>query len=257
MALQAFNYTPPAAVGTNELADTFIEYARLSKRLKGMVAHRGVVVLQEQVGLPDDATGYIAYDWTVGTIAATLDNPVRPLTVDLNVPGKVHGRPINFDNSLTLPLMGTNYIGAPLTFDIVTPDMATTVDGTCSIELLNIRNSDQGDAATFVFELAYVPDGDVLADDVANIKTIPVAGEISTDGVTWTALTKVVRWDGVNTFTTSLTLASASTMNIYLKLTFTAESVLGNYSISGRINLPNSRGETDVYGRGTDVFELT
>jgi len=200
-------------------SQAFYDYARLSEGQKQKMTHKGVIVLQAQVGQPGDV-GYIARDTTVGLISAIISYPRSLDSGDL--PGRTLGPLLDFDNSLSYGGSDNN-ISAPMTMTITAPDHAVTVEGTTVVDYINIRNSDRSGTATINVELTIDPDDAVITD------AIPVTFKYNTGGVD-TVVVATKRWDYAYVLSFDITLPATATGILNIKTLFGALAIASDYS---------------------------
>lgn len=253
----SFDWSPAPVLDDCSSCSTFYDYARLSKQMQLYLTHKGVIVVQGQVGQPTDATGYIPMDLTTGLIAPSITD-VRVPNEDLDVPGRSNGRDINFDNSLTMAGDGTNYRSAPMDGTLVAPDAAVTVASVAIVSYTNIRNDARGDIANVLLELnpSRIPVS--LIENLANLTYVPGTYRYSTNGgSTWTAMTPIRRWDGVTTFELTVTLPSATDGELRIEATYGAAAVTGEYSWTATFSMDDNIGNERTMFRAEDTFTLS
>lgn len=251
------NWSPAPVADPCDSCTSFYTYAQLSEQLKLELTHFGVVVLQYQQGQPTDATGYVPMDLTTGLIAPVI-NDIRVPDVDLDVPGRVGGRALDFGNSLTRPGDGTNYRSAPMGVVVAAPNMSVTVNADTTIDYDNIRNEDRGETASV--ELVIVPPSTPvsLIENLASLVAISGTFSYTTDGLTWTPVTPTRRWDGATVFSFNITLDNDSEGQLQFRSNFDAASATGDYTMEVQFKKADARGDVKpMFAVASDTFTLS
>jgi len=198
----------------------FYDYARLSALDKLQMAHKGVICL-------DATTG----DTTVGIIPAEICYVANTTNNDL--PGKIGGPNLDFDNSLTYS-GAPEYISAPMGVAVTSAD-AVKGGGAAEtdVDYTNLREEFRSEDATVTVEIA-------TPDTSAYSSVIDPTFEYSNDaGLTWVAATGVLRWDMVNVYTYTQPMPATSTGSLVFRLTFAALSTatVGDYIVTVKLAL--------------------
>lgn len=253
----SFDWSPAPVLPDCETCTSFYTYARMSAQMELYLPHYGVIVLQYQEGQPTDATGYVPMDLTTGIIPPTIVD-IREPDVDLDVPGRIGGRDLDFDNSLTRPGDGTYYRSAPMDAVVAAPAMVMTAASVVVVDYENVRNSDRGDDANILIELYPAEVPVTLIENLANLLAIAGTFRWSDDGgSTWTATTGTRRWDGATIFEFVIELPSTVDGEIQFECTFDAGNVVGTYTIACTMSKEDIIGNERKLFTAEDTFALT